>query len=59
LGEGPLDYATRAGEQRPDLAPGIRAVTNAYIKANFIDDQPEEVEILRKAIRNMKVRGFA
>lgn len=59
LGEGPLDYATRAGEQRPDLAPGIRAVTNAYIKANFIDDQPEEVEILRKAIRNMKVRLFA
>jgi hypothetical protein len=58
-GEGPIDYANRVGEQRPDLAPGVRAVTNAYVKANFINDDPKDIDLMKRAIRNMKVRAFA
>ena len=59
IGEGPIDFAERAGDARPDLAPGIKAVTQAYIKANFIDDQPNDIDTLKKAVRSMKVRAFA
>jgi transglutaminase-like putative cysteine protease len=58
-GEGPMTFSQRASVARPDLAPAIKAVTRAYIKANFIDDQPDDAQELRKAVRNMRVRVFA
>ncbi|MBO6555705.1 MAG: DUF3488 domain-containing transglutaminase family protein [Pseudomonadales bacterium] len=59
VGEGPLDYGRRVSEARPDLAPGIRAVTNAYVRLNFAEDRPEETDLLRKAYRNLRIRSFA
>ena len=59
IGEGPLDYADRVSSERPDLEPAVRAVTNAYMKSNYIDDTPEEVDMLKRAVRNMRVMAFA
>ena len=53
FGEGALDYAERVERERPDLAGGIRAVTNAYIRANFERDDPSDVELLRRAVRQV------
>lgn len=59
IGEGPIDYGRRVSEARPDLAEGIRDVTNAYVRLNFAEDRPEEPGLLRKAYRNLRVRSFA
>ncbi len=59
FGEGPLDYADRVSQTRPDLEPAIRAVTNAYVQSNYIDDTPNEIEVLKRAIRNLRVRALA
>lgn len=59
IGEGPLDYADRVGDERPDLAPGVRAVTAAYMQSNYIDDTPNEVEVLKRAVRSMRLRAFS
>ncbi len=54
-GEGPLDYAARVSEARPDLEPAVRAVTNAYVKANYIDNTPGEAVFLKKAVRRLRL----
>lgn len=59
VGEGPIDYGRRVASARPDLAPGIKAVTNAYVRLNFAEDRPGEPELLRKAYRNLRIRSFA
>ena len=58
-GEGPISYAGRVVASRPDLANSVNAVTDAYIRANFIDDQPEDVDILRKAVRRVRLGALA
>jgi len=56
-GEGPLDYAARLIASRPELAPAISAVTNAYVKANYIESDSSEIERLRKAVRNIRLKA--
>ncbi len=55
MGEGPISYARRVVTFRPDLATSIDAVTGAYIRANFIDDCPEDVDTLRKTVRRVRL----
>ena len=59
LGAGPINYAQRVVTSRPDLTGPVEAVTRAYIKANFIDDRPEDVAILRKAVRRVRLTALA
>lgn len=59
IGEGPLDYARRAAAARPDLRDDIMAVTDAYVKANYVEDSPVAADALRLAIRKLKVGAFA
>ncbi len=33
--EGPLDYAARLSRQRPDLAPGVAAITQLYVALRY------------------------
>ena len=54
MGEGPISYARRVVTSRPDLATSVDAVTDADIRANFIDDRPEDVDTLRKAVAKSK-----
>ena len=54
-GEGPINYANRVAASRPDLAKSVEVVTDAYIRANFIDDRPEDVDTLRKAVRRVRL----
>ena len=59
MGEGPISYAMRVASSRPDLATSVDAVTNAYIRVNFIDDRPEDLDTLRKAVRKVKLSLLA
>ena len=59
LGEGPISYARRVVTSRPDLAKSVNAVTDAYIRANFIDDCPEDIDTLRKAVRRVRFSALA
>ena len=59
IGEGPIDYANRVTTARPDLASGVNAVTDSYVKANFETDTPDDAETLKRTVRSMKVRAFA
>jgi protein-glutamine gamma-glutamyltransferase len=59
IGEGAYDYARRVSQQRPDLAVAIQAVTKSYVQMNYIEDHPDEITSLRKAIRSFRVRAFA
>ncbi len=59
MGEGPISYARRVVTFRPDLATSVDAVTDAYIRANFIDDRPEDVDTLRKAVRRVRLSVLA
>lgn len=59
MGEGPISYARRVVTFRPDLATSIDAVTGAYIRANFIDDCPEDVDTLRKTVRRVRLSILA
>lgn len=54
MGEGPISYARRVVTFRPDLATSVDAVTDAYIRTNFIDDHPEDVDTLREAVRRVR-----
>ncbi len=58
-GEGPISYARRVVTFRPDLATSIDAVTGAYIRANFIDDCPEDADTLRKTVRRVRLSILA
>ena len=56
VGEGPIHYAQRIGQQRPDLAPAMNVVTDAYVRMNYAEDQPEKTDSLRRAIRAFRFR---
>jgi protein-glutamine gamma-glutamyltransferase len=38
VGEAPMAYAARAGDALPDLAPAIRQITTAYVRARYEPD---------------------
>ncbi len=59
MGEGPISYARRVVTSRPDLATSVDAVTDADIQTNFIDDRPEDVDTLRKAVRRVRLSVLA
>ncbi len=56
-GEGPIAYANRIGELRPELSDDIRQVTDAYVKANFEDNNPEAIGALRQRIRKLRLKA--
>jgi hypothetical protein len=58
VGEGPLHYAARVVQTRPDLAPAMKQVTDTYVRLNYAEDQPEKTESLRKAIRVYRFRNL-
>jgi len=54
IGEGAIDFARRAKEGRPDLAPGIDDITQSFIRLYYENDaQPEDLTALKT-----KIRGF-
>ena len=58
LGEGPLDFCARVSSERPDLSAAASEVTGAYIKQNYVEDDPADVKELRKAVRAFRVRSL-
>jgi hypothetical protein len=58
IGEGPLHYASRVSQSRPELESAINAVTHAYVQMNYIEDQPDETDILKRAIRAFRLRAL-
>ena len=59
VGEGPIHYAQRIGQQRPDLASAMQVVTDAYVRMNYAEDQPEKTDSLRSAIRAFRFRTLS
>jgi hypothetical protein len=58
VGEGPLHYARRVSQSRPDLESAINAVTDAYVQMNYIEDQPDKTDILNRAIRAFRLSAL-
>ena len=58
FGEGAINFAERVAAERPELAAAVRAVTNAYVRVNFEKDDPDNTELIRKAIKNIKRYSF-
>lgn len=56
-GEGPIDYAARLIRNRPELTDIIGEVTDAYVDANYVADEPTEVARLRKAVRSARLQA--
>lgn len=56
-GEGPLDYQARLVEAFPDLETETRAITEAYIASNYLE-QTVEVGTLKKAVRAIWLRSL-
>ncbi len=56
IGEGPLDYARRIREQRPDLTDAVNKVTNLYVDSNYRMDQQVDIKEMKKAVRAFKVK---
>lgn len=59
VGEGPIDYANRVIKERPDLADTVKAVTDTYVRVNFEQDTPDDVEEMKRSLRTLRVRSFA
>ena len=55
MGEGPIRHGRRVVTLSPELATSVDAVTDAYIRANFIYDRPEDLDTLRKAVRRVRL----
>jgi transglutaminase-like putative cysteine protease len=51
--EGPRDYAERVAQARPDLAPAIGRLAQAYVAARYFDQRAREAE-LADALRALK-----
>ncbi len=58
IGEGALSYRDRLVALRPDMARGVNEVTSAYVTANFAEDQPQNAEHLKKAIRKVRLSAI-
>ena len=53
--EGPRDYVARVVRDRPDLAPPLRRLLDAYLAARYLDERPAEAErALADALRALK-----
>jgi len=53
-GEGPLDFARRASRLRPDLAPAIESVIDAYLPLRYgRTKDPDRLVILRAGVRRL------
>ncbi len=58
VGEGPYAYFSRVSEVRPELADSMKAVTDAYLQMNYIEDNPDKTDRLRRAIRSFRLKAF-
>jgi protein-glutamine gamma-glutamyltransferase len=54
--EGPMEYATRVGQQRPDLAASVTALAAFYTRLRFgpVASQ-QEIAALEREVRNLAV----
>jgi protein-glutamine gamma-glutamyltransferase len=53
--EGPRDYALRVMRDRPDLAPVVQRLLDAYLAARYLDQRPRESEAeLAAALRALE-----
>jgi transglutaminase-like putative cysteine protease len=54
--EGPMNYARRIGEQRPDLAANVTAIAALYARLRFGPSAShEEITALEREVRNLSV----
>lgn len=54
-GEGPMDFARRVSEQRPELAESVQAITRAYTELRYRESGSEHsLEQLRRWVRAFK-----
>jgi hypothetical protein len=54
--EGPMDYARRVGEQRPDLAARIATLASLYANLRFgRDASSQDVAAFEREVRNLAV----
>jgi len=58
VGEGPINFARRVNENRPDLESAMNAVTDAYVQMNYIEDQPDKTDNLNRTIRAFRLSSF-
>lgn len=56
-GEGPLTFANRIEEVRPDLARAAREVTDIYVEQNYASSDGDASR-LKRAIRNFRVKAL-
>ncbi len=56
-GEGMLDYAQRVAAERPQLGPWAMAVASAYIRQRYDDNAPEQIDELRRLVRQTGPSG--
>lgn len=53
--EGPLDYAERVAQARPELAGAVRGVARSYARLRYRDADPVELRRLRRLARAVRV----
>ncbi|MBJ37816.1 MAG: hypothetical protein CMD83_05050 [Gammaproteobacteria bacterium] len=56
-GDGPVDFASRVAEARPDLATPVTAVTSAYTAVNYAGEDP--FPALADAVKAFRLRAIA
>jgi len=56
--EGPVSFAARAYALRGDLAPGVRAITKAYVDVRYADAELG-IAVLRQLVRDFRPRRKA
>ena len=59
LGEGPIDYAERIADTRPDLALTAKKVIDAYVRQNYVEDDVARVDDIKTAIRTFRVKSLS
>ena len=51
--EGPIDYARRLEQARPDLAPPVSLITQLYVRLRYgIDQSPSDLQQLRQYVKD-------
>ena len=56
FGEGPLDYARRIRREIPEYSQEVDAITSTYVQMNYIETEPQDYMVLKKAIRLFRFR---
>jgi protein-glutamine gamma-glutamyltransferase len=54
-GEGPLDYADRVAQARPELAETVGAISQSYARLRYRESDPAELRRLRRLARTVRV----